>query len=184
MKDQFEPQDLPKGPYRYEMTALEGEHHGSGHVYLVDADSKRLASIWGKKESKMALADLIIKASENGIQSLELAAFELDKKAKEYNKKYQERWEEGEFQNRVMAKEYCVISQTYEHAAHIVRDLTGSPRGSEPVFVLRGQDNLAPSTIMFWVQEAQNNGVSKDKIRSAIDVCKQMRNWLYRKFPD
>lgn len=55
---------LPSGPYRYETTAAPGAHDGSGHVYIIDAAGRRIASIWGKADEKLALADLIIRASE------------------------------------------------------------------------------------------------------------------------
>ncbi len=53
---------LPPGPYQYETTAPVGEHHGKGHVYIVDATGKKLCSVWGAPDVKMAIADLIITA--------------------------------------------------------------------------------------------------------------------------
>lgn len=55
---------LPAGPYSYQTTAREGDHHGKGHVYIVDATGKRLASLWGPPDVKMGLAELIINARE------------------------------------------------------------------------------------------------------------------------
>lgn len=58
------PAALPKGPYEYETTAPLSGSHGNGHVYLVDSDGKKIASIWGKPNQKMALVNWIIDASE------------------------------------------------------------------------------------------------------------------------
>lgn len=62
--DSFTADDLPEGPYHYETTAAPGQHHGKGHVYIIDRTGRRIASIWGPAASKLALADLIIEASE------------------------------------------------------------------------------------------------------------------------
>lgn len=59
--------DLPPGPYQFETTAAPGKHHGMGHVYIIDANGRRIASIWGKPGEKVALADLIIRVSTNGV---------------------------------------------------------------------------------------------------------------------
>lgn len=62
--DHFTAADLPEGPYHYETTALNGTHHGKGHVYIIDKTGRRIASIWGPAQTKLALADLIIEASK------------------------------------------------------------------------------------------------------------------------
>jgi hypothetical protein len=36
--------------------------NGGGHVYLVDANGRKIGAIWGKVEEKQATADLIISA--------------------------------------------------------------------------------------------------------------------------
>jgi len=56
--------NLPPGPYDYETTAPLDSHHGKGHIYIVDANGKRLAAIWGKPDAKMALVDFILEASK------------------------------------------------------------------------------------------------------------------------
>ena len=53
---------LPPGPYRYEVTAKPGEHLGNGHVYIVDATGRKIASCWGNRDEKLALAALVIEA--------------------------------------------------------------------------------------------------------------------------
>ena len=54
--------DLPPGPFNLLVTALPGRHDGSGHVYLIDKDGRKIASLWGRQEEKIALVDLIIDA--------------------------------------------------------------------------------------------------------------------------
>jgi len=54
---------LPPMPYGYATTAQPGDYHGNGHVYIVDANDRKIAALWGKPDEKMALADLIIRAS-------------------------------------------------------------------------------------------------------------------------
>lgn len=53
---------LPPGPFLYQTTALPDKHDGAGHVYIVDATGRKVASIWGPKESKIALAEMIVEA--------------------------------------------------------------------------------------------------------------------------
>jgi hypothetical protein len=53
---------LPLGPYAYETTARPGAHDGTGHVYLVDATGRRIATLWGTAAEKLALADLFMRA--------------------------------------------------------------------------------------------------------------------------
>jgi hypothetical protein len=61
--------DLPPGPFSYETVRRLGgsDHEGSGHVYLLDGNGRKIASMWGKKEEKMALVDLIIRARNFGL---------------------------------------------------------------------------------------------------------------------
>lgn len=55
----------------------------------------------------------------------------------------------------------------------------------EPIFILRGQDILAPETIEFWCQLAEKAGVSPSrKVMEARDLAKDMREWPKRKRPD
>ncbi len=56
--------DLPPGPWEYMTTAKLNDHHGMGHVYIVDATGKKLMSLWGTPDVKMALATLIIEARD------------------------------------------------------------------------------------------------------------------------
>lgn len=56
---------LPPGPWHYETTARVGDHDGKGHVYIVDADGRKITTVWGPADSKLATANLIIKARED-----------------------------------------------------------------------------------------------------------------------
>lgn len=53
---------LPPGPFGYETTAPLDDHHGKGHVYIVDATGRKIAVCWGKPDEKLALKDLILDA--------------------------------------------------------------------------------------------------------------------------
>ncbi len=50
---------LPPGPYEYATTAPLDGHHGIGHVYLLDANGRKIAALWGKPGEKMALVELM-----------------------------------------------------------------------------------------------------------------------------
>ena len=54
--------DLPPGPFHWITTARPGEHDGTGHVYIVDATGRVVATVWGPKESEVALAEMIVEA--------------------------------------------------------------------------------------------------------------------------
>ena len=53
---------LPPGPWEYETTAPLDQHHGKGHVYIVDANGRKIAVVWGPPDTKLATKDLIINA--------------------------------------------------------------------------------------------------------------------------
>lgn len=57
--------NLPPGPYSYQTTGptLEDPTVG-GHVYLLDATGRKIASFWGKGAEKIAMATLIIEAMD------------------------------------------------------------------------------------------------------------------------
>lgn len=60
-------------PLEYEITAPPGAHEGSGHVYIVDATGKKLASLWGSAEAKMALCQIILDAANGTAVTLDPA---------------------------------------------------------------------------------------------------------------
>lgn len=57
--------NLPPQPFNYETTYPVGKFRhplGNGHVYLVDGNGRKIASLWGKPEEKIALAKMIVNA--------------------------------------------------------------------------------------------------------------------------
>jgi hypothetical protein len=54
----------------------------------------------------------------------------------------------------------------------------------EPVFVLRGQDALAPEVVLYWVALAIRHGVPDEKVQEARRWAEEMREWQPRKVPD
>jgi hypothetical protein len=54
---------LPPLPWRYEARPP-GAGGGGGFVYLIDANGRKIASVWGRTEEKIAIARLIAGASE------------------------------------------------------------------------------------------------------------------------
>jgi hypothetical protein len=59
---------LPPLPYSYETNAPEGVHEGKGFVYLLDADGRKIGTVWGKPDEKLALATLICDASDKALE--------------------------------------------------------------------------------------------------------------------
>lgn len=55
---------LPPFPWSYETNSLVGRHPGSGNVYLVDANGRKIAAIYCSPEEKIAVAEFICAASE------------------------------------------------------------------------------------------------------------------------
>lgn len=47
----------------------------------------------------------------------------------------------------------------------------------EPVFLLRGQDKLAPSTVRFWAKEADLSGVNYEMVEAARSQANAMLSW-------
>lgn len=52
----------PAAPLPWDWMWIPGTAEGRGHIYLLDADKRKIAAIWGKAEEKPATADLIISA--------------------------------------------------------------------------------------------------------------------------
>lgn len=53
--------NLPPLPWSYLITASPGKHEGSGHVYIIDANGRKIANLWGTADEKMATCELIMK---------------------------------------------------------------------------------------------------------------------------
>jgi len=47
-------------PRPWDWTWVSANASGGGHIYLLDANGRKIAAIWGKGEEKEATADLII----------------------------------------------------------------------------------------------------------------------------
>lgn len=54
----------------------------------------------------------------------------------------------------------------------------------EPVFILRGQDLLAASTIRYWCKLHELHDGAPEKREQAYDVAAEMMNWGRKKLPD
>ncbi len=54
----------------------------------------------------------------------------------------------------------------------------------EPIFVLRGQDVLAPMAVEAWAEWAAKLQVKPEKILEAYQCAQAMREWNPRKVPD
>lgn len=52
-------------PRPWDWTFVSANASGGGHIYITDANGRKIAAIWGKAEEKTATADLII-AAVNG----------------------------------------------------------------------------------------------------------------------
>lgn len=55
---------LPPKPFGIMVTARKNENQGAGHVYLCDANGRKIGVLWGNPEEKMAMVDLILEARE------------------------------------------------------------------------------------------------------------------------
>ena len=47
----------------------------------------------------------------------------------------------------------------------------------EPVFILRGQDILAPRVVVRWTHQADEAGSPQDKVQGALVIAMQMADW-------
>lgn len=61
---QFEA-DLPPLPFSYLTNS--GGNGNPGFVYILDANGRKIASIWGKPSEKIAVAELICDASDEAL---------------------------------------------------------------------------------------------------------------------
>lgn len=51
-------------PWSYSTNSLVGQHEGSGFVYLLDANGRKIGTLWGSPDEKLASAELICDASD------------------------------------------------------------------------------------------------------------------------
>jgi len=54
----------------------------------------------------------------------------------------------------------------------------------EPLFILRGQDLLAPVLVRIWIELATLHGASRAKFTTAWQMVRAMEEWHVRKYPD
>lgn len=55
---------LPPLPWSYETNARTGAHEGNGFVYLLDATGKKIGTVWGTPDQKLAVVEAICDASD------------------------------------------------------------------------------------------------------------------------
>ena len=55
---------LPPLPLSYENVGPISKEMGHGHVYLLDANGRKIGVFWGKPDEKIALAELICGAAD------------------------------------------------------------------------------------------------------------------------
>ena len=55
---------LPPLPWSYSTNAPVGQHEGKGFVYLLDANGRKIGTVWGKPDEKLATAQMIMEASD------------------------------------------------------------------------------------------------------------------------
>lgn len=54
--------NLPPLPYSFQVISTYGGQ--AGFVYILDANGRKIASLWGKPDEKTAMAELICDASD------------------------------------------------------------------------------------------------------------------------
>ena len=67
--------------------------------------------------------------------------------------------------------------------AEQIEVMKGWPQ-DEPVFVLRGQDELAEAVAQHWCVVAVARQVNMEKVSSAFSVVAEMGKWNPKKMPD
>jgi hypothetical protein len=68
-----------------------------------------------------------------------------------------------------------------------IQDPAGLIPDDEPVFLLRGQDILAPFVVDSWATIAENRGASPHIVEAAREQARRMREWGFHrgaKVPD
>lgn len=58
-----------------------------------------------------------------------------------------------------------------------IQDPEGKIPQDEPVFLLRGQDTIAPAAVEAWAALAESAGADADIIKSARVQAGEMRQW-------
>jgi len=55
---------LPPLPWSYLTNAREGQHEGTGFVFLLDANGRKIGTVWGRPDEKLAVVELICDAAD------------------------------------------------------------------------------------------------------------------------
>lgn len=55
---------LPPLPWSYQTNAPVGKHEGNGFVYLLDANGRKIGTLWGTPDEKLAVAEMIMDAAD------------------------------------------------------------------------------------------------------------------------
>lgn len=61
--------DLPPLPWSYQTNAPVGQHEGKGFIYLLDANGRKIGTLWGKPDEKLAMAELICDAADAAVDT-------------------------------------------------------------------------------------------------------------------
>jgi hypothetical protein len=56
--------NLPPLPWSWEDQGFVGRPLGHGFIYLLDANGRKIGTFWGKPAEKVAIANLVVEASE------------------------------------------------------------------------------------------------------------------------
>lgn len=67
--------------------------------------------------------------------------------------------------------------------AQILKTLETIP-DDEPLFLVRGQDRLAPGLVRYWAGAANARGCKPSTAQAAYDCADAMERWTPRKFPE
>lgn len=67
--------------------------------------------------------------------------------------------------------------------AQLIKTLENIP-DDEPLFLVRGQDRLAPGLVRYWAGAAKARGAKPSTVQSAYDSAAAMERWKTRKYPD
>ena len=65
-----------------------------------------------------------------------------------------------------------------------IQDPAGLIPADEPVFLLRGQDKVAPMVVRLWAQLADACGADPETVASARRQADAMAAWPVKKLPD
>jgi hypothetical protein len=57
--------NLPPRPWTYVSNTREGQHMGKGFVYLLDAKGRKIGTVWGTPDEKIAVAEMVCDAASS-----------------------------------------------------------------------------------------------------------------------